>query len=112
MTRKPRTLRRRLAAALLIPACAAAGFSIGATFTPLQAPAATSGPAPDRLAWQDRADRLTERLACEPGAVPQGVIPEHALLLLEDRLHVVDFGRGWAAYEGTQPGTLVAVCAR
>lgn len=113
-TRKPRTLSQTLRAALVMPAAFAltAGVAYAAhTLSPADAePAANPTSQYDRVLYADKLDRLTERHDC--GDVPEGVIPAHALLLLDGDVEVVSFDRGWAAYQGTGTGTLLSVCAR
>ncbi|MBZ5735801.1 hypothetical protein K8Z61_15005 [Nocardioides sp. TRM66260-LWL] len=83
----------------------------------LGAPHAASG-SPERTAAaaQDavqaaRVDRLMTRERCSPTGFGPSVIPARALLRTGDGVvRVVSFDRGWAAYEGRAPGTLVAVC--
>jgi hypothetical protein len=80
---------------------------------PDDSPAATTsarlptGPA----VGETRRHRLSERLGCSTEGLAPGVVPGHALLRDADgRVRVTTFERGWAAYAGERPGTLVAVC--
>lgn len=70
-----------------------------------------SGSPPDPTG--DRLERLMELHGCSTSGLEDGTVPASAVLRSRaGALRMVDFDRGWAAYEGTQPGTLVAVCAR
>lgn len=74
--------------------------------------AATAGRLLARPAVGDaRVHRISERLGCSTEGLAPGVIPGHALLRDgAGRVRVTTFDRGWAAYAGERPGTLVAVC--
>ena len=58
-----------------------------------------------------RIDTLMEREHCSYTGFGPDVIPATALLRTgTDVVRVVSFARGWAAYQGKAPGTLIAVC--
>lgn len=114
-----RLLHRLLA--LAAGAAIAVGVAVGAD-SPGAAPAPTTGPAPialpsaapspvgvDPLAAQ--ATRLGAAHGCSPYGLPDGVVPQHAVIRVGDDVRLVSFDRGWAAYLGEAPGTLVSVCA-
>lgn len=78
------------------------GTLVGGT-TPSRSPV---DPSSDRLA------RLMEVYDCSTTGLDEGVVPGSAVLRSTDgALRMVTFERGWAAYDGSGSGTLVAVCA-
>lgn len=78
------------------------GTLVGGT-TPSRSPV---DPSSDRLA------RLMEAYDCSTTGLDDGVVPGSAVLRSTDgALRMVTFERGWAAYDGSGSGTLVAVCA-
>jgi hypothetical protein len=61
-----------------------------------------------------KTDRIVARLGCSRTGL-QGRIPSTAVVRLTDPagrpiVRVTSFDRGWAAFTGEKPGTLVAVC--
>lgn len=60
----------------------------------------------------ERIATLSSRYDCSSSGLASGVIPAHAVVRVGDAVRLTTFDRGWAAYEGTAPGTLVSVCAR
>ncbi|MEP7738079.1 hypothetical protein ABKW28_10535 [Nocardioides sp. 31GB23] len=74
-----------------------------------------SGTTPSRAPVDPRSDRLTSLMAaydCSTTGLDDGVVPGSAVLRSpEGALRMVTFERGWASYDGSRPGTLVAVCA-
>lgn len=58
-----------------------------------------------------RIDRLMAQQDCSYTGFGSDTIPATALLRTgTEEVKVVSFARGWAAYEGHKPGTLIAVC--
>ena len=58
-----------------------------------------------------RIDALMVQQDCSYTGFGADVIPATALLrTTTDEVRVVSFARGWAAYQGEKPGTLIAVC--
>lgn len=58
-----------------------------------------------------RIDQLMVQQDCSYTGFGADVIPATALLrTTTDDVRVVSFARGWAAYQGEKPGTLIAVC--
>lgn len=83
-------------------------ITIGATAHVSAEPATPTTPSP-------RVDTALEQLTadhrCTTTGFPDGSVPASTLLRNRDgQLRVVTFDRGWAAYQGTAPGELVAVC--
>ncbi len=83
-------------------------ITIGATAHVSAEPAEPVTPAPqvDTALEQLMADHR-----CTTTGFPDGSVPVSTLLRnREGQLRVVSLDRGWAAYQGTAPGELVAVC--
>lgn len=117
MKRQPMTLRQTMARALVLPVTfllaalavwgtlSVAGVTFGQQQTWGQAePVAVPQ-------WQTDAEALSVQYDCSTTGLPDGVIPAHAIILLDEQARLVSFDRGWASMEGTKPGTLLQVCA-
>ncbi|GHJ58402.1 hypothetical protein NOK12_09210 [Nocardioides sp. OK12] len=104
----PGPRRRLLLGAVKLGAVLAVVAVLTGTLTGAPSPSvAPSDPTSDRL------DRLMTLYGCSTAGLEDGAVPASAVLRSEEgALRMVDFERGWAAYEGTASGTLVAVCAR
>ncbi|CAB4684399.1 MAG: hypothetical protein F2667_00135 [Actinobacteria bacterium] len=77
----------------------------------LHAQATPADQAPVADPFADTVDQLMSANRCSFTGFGPTEIPASALLRVStDQVRVVSFERGWAAYEGTKPGTLVAVC--
>jgi hypothetical protein len=56
-------------------------------------------------------ERLNVKHECSSDGLPDGVIPQHAVVRRAGAALLVPFDTGWDVFEGKAPGTLVSVCA-
>lgn len=97
-------VRRSLTAAALVLLVGFGGLSsLGATAS-VPGPGAAGSSAP-------AVDRLMEEHRCSVTGFGEATLPTEAILRSADgHTRVVSFDRGWQAFTGAAPGTLVAVC--
>lgn len=107
--------RRVLAHARLVKVGLVAAIAVVLLVGALGRPSPAERDRSERVAAQSavaaQVARLMEAERCSYTGFGADVIPAKALLRTDaDTVEVVSFARGWAAYEGRRPGTLVAVC--
>lgn len=56
--------------------------------------------------------RLSQRYGCSSDGLPADTIPARAIVRTDGTVRLAGFDEAWAMHQGTQPGTLIAVCAR
>ncbi len=75
------------------------------------APSAHPGTAEEPDAYQSVDQRAVADQHCSYAGLADGSVPSSALIrTTRGHLRRVSFEVGWAVYNGTRPGTLVAVC--
>jgi hypothetical protein len=95
-----------LTKSLLVGVCLALAMGLGASITEQADPSA----APSTEVSSSRVSHLMERFQCSENGFGADVIPNSALIHLDDKVKHVSFDRGWAVFTGDAPGTLMAVC--
>ncbi len=82
---------------------------------PEPAPRTTTVEDPAADAVEVRTEQIVALHSCSHTGLAGGAIPARAVLRTVDArgrvsVRITSFDRGWAAYTGERPGTLVAVC--
>jgi hypothetical protein len=95
-----------LTKSLLIGVALALALGLGASVTER----ADQSSAPSTEVSSSRVTRLMDRFDCSETGFGSDVIPNSALIHLDDKVRRVSFDRGWAVFTGDAPGTLMAVC--